>query len=143
CFSIFFFFQAEDGIRGRNVTGVQTCALPIWGMYFTAFLFFMDHVVRSTGTQATIADVGSMLVVLALLPLYAKIIKRIGSRASVFLGMIPYIGGLAALFWASTWWHVLLCYMVLMSGRHIMATAGIALEAALVDDNERATGTRK
>src|SRR5207248_7369869 len=23
------FFQAEDGIRGRTVTGVQTCALPI------------------------------------------------------------------------------------------------------------------
>src|SRR5207249_8919088 len=23
--------QAEDGIRGRNVTGVQTCALPICG----------------------------------------------------------------------------------------------------------------
>src|SRR5699024_11855605 len=29
CFS-FFFFQAEDGIRVRNVTGVQTCALPIY-----------------------------------------------------------------------------------------------------------------
>src|SRR5699024_12201348 len=27
--SDFFFFQAEDGIRDRNVTGVQTCALPI------------------------------------------------------------------------------------------------------------------
>src|SRR5699024_1772833 len=26
----FFFFQAEDGIRDRNVTGVQTCALPLW-----------------------------------------------------------------------------------------------------------------
>ena len=25
----FFFFQAEDGIRDRFVTGVQTCALPI------------------------------------------------------------------------------------------------------------------
>src|SRR5207248_4562724 len=25
-----FFFQAEDGIRDRTVTGVQTCALPIW-----------------------------------------------------------------------------------------------------------------
>src|SRR6266704_3823004 len=25
-----FFFQEEDGIRFRNVTGVQTCALPIW-----------------------------------------------------------------------------------------------------------------
>src|SRR5207249_7501841 len=27
---VVFFFQAEDGIRDRNVTGVQTCALPIW-----------------------------------------------------------------------------------------------------------------
>src|SRR5699024_12214410 len=27
--TLFFFFQAEDGIRDRNVTGVQTCALPI------------------------------------------------------------------------------------------------------------------
>src|SRR5699024_11925464 len=27
---IYFFFQAEDGIRDRNVTGVQTCALPIY-----------------------------------------------------------------------------------------------------------------
>ena len=25
-----FFFQAEDGIRVHGVTGVQTCALPIW-----------------------------------------------------------------------------------------------------------------
>src|SRR5438874_13252263 len=28
--TIFFFFQAEDGIRYLYVTGVQTCALPIW-----------------------------------------------------------------------------------------------------------------
>src|SRR5256885_12808750 len=27
---MFFFFQAEDGIRDYKVTGVQTCALPIW-----------------------------------------------------------------------------------------------------------------
>ena len=26
----FFFFQAEDGIRDIGVTGVQTCALPIY-----------------------------------------------------------------------------------------------------------------
>src|SRR5690606_41051736 len=27
---VFFFFQAEDGIRDFHVTGVQTCALPIY-----------------------------------------------------------------------------------------------------------------
>src|SRR5256884_1473891 len=29
---VFFFFQAEDGIRDVAVTGVQTCALPISGL---------------------------------------------------------------------------------------------------------------
>src|SRR5438046_8912805 len=29
-FILFFFFQAEDGIRDWSVTGVQTCALPIF-----------------------------------------------------------------------------------------------------------------
>src|SRR5256885_7469589 len=29
---LFFFFQAEDGIRDYKVTGVQTCALPIYGV---------------------------------------------------------------------------------------------------------------
>src|SRR5688572_32495916 len=33
CFDFFFYYffsQAEDGIRDLTVTGVQTCALPIW-----------------------------------------------------------------------------------------------------------------
>src|SRR5258706_9323649 len=30
CRLLFFFFQAEDGIRDWSVTGVQTCALPIY-----------------------------------------------------------------------------------------------------------------
>src|SRR5207249_6997409 len=35
-FFLFFFFQAEDGIRDRNVTGVQTCALPICHLFLRA-----------------------------------------------------------------------------------------------------------
>src|SRR5690606_1339812 len=33
----FFFFQAEDGIRGFHVTGVQTCALPILAASFVPY----------------------------------------------------------------------------------------------------------
>ena len=33
-FFVFFFFQAEDGIRDHCVTGVQTCALPIYDFHF-------------------------------------------------------------------------------------------------------------
>src|SRR5699024_11349418 len=35
CVYCLFFFQAEDGIRDRNVTGVQTCALPICRCQFS------------------------------------------------------------------------------------------------------------
>lgn len=119
-----------------------TAAAPM-GMYFTAFLYFMDHVIRSSGTEATITDIGSMVVVLLLMPLFARLIKRLGSRTSIFVGMIPYILGLAALFAVTKWWQVLLCYVVLMSGRYIMTTSGVPLEAALIDENERTTGTRK
>src|SRR5687767_3383708 len=35
---VFFFFQAEDGIRDKLVTGVQTCALPIF-LQFSSFNF--------------------------------------------------------------------------------------------------------
>ena len=38
-FLFFFFFQAEDGIRDVAVTGVQTCALPI---YADAFFIITD-----------------------------------------------------------------------------------------------------
>src|SRR5437667_714692 len=38
-FVLYFFFQAEDGIRDRDVTGVQTCALPISRMVLPAVTY--------------------------------------------------------------------------------------------------------
>src|SRR2546430_8836424 len=35
--ALFFFFQAEDGIRDLTVTGVQTCALPIFDRVSSAY----------------------------------------------------------------------------------------------------------
>src|SRR5688500_19248835 len=41
--SFVFFFQAEDGIRDYKVTGVQTCALPIYHV-FTVGTEIVGHV---------------------------------------------------------------------------------------------------
>src|SRR5437867_9719733 len=41
-----FFFQAEDGIRDRTVTGVQTCALPIFPFNDAADLDHDGDIVR-------------------------------------------------------------------------------------------------
>src|SRR2546427_8699939 len=48
--SSFFFFQAEDGIRDLTVTGVQTCALPIYSREVTSVLIeesrIIDHLLH-------------------------------------------------------------------------------------------------
>src|SRR2546427_4655403 len=69
---VFFFFQAEDGIRDLTVTGVQTCALPIsLGMPTRApllrsarLLIFLEYTpicwltARATGTRSEERRVG-------------------------------------------------------------------------------------
>src|SRR5256885_5248589 len=41
----FFFFQAEDGIRDYKVTGVQTCALPIYPDLPLYFVYTMEQTI--------------------------------------------------------------------------------------------------
>src|SRR5690606_39668133 len=47
-FHLFFFFQAEDGIRDFHVTGVQTCALPILRR-LDGVLYTHDHADQTHG----------------------------------------------------------------------------------------------
>src|SRR2546426_6803860 len=60
CLFVFFFFQAEDGIRDYKVTGVQTCALPIW----TA----TDHCNNSSTASQVIHVVDTTAPVISALP---------------------------------------------------------------------------
>src|SRR6266498_5449265 len=64
----FFFFQAEDGIRDADVTGVQTCALPI----FTAIVARLPtqgaNILRSKGWPLfTVVCLLGLLVVVAVI----------------------------------------------------------------------------
>src|SRR5690554_7086560 len=52
-FFFFFFFQAEDGIRDADVTGVQTCALPIC----LTFIDIKVYLVHCNKLLATFAKV--------------------------------------------------------------------------------------
>src|SRR3712207_6853847 len=54
---LFFFFQAEDGIRDIGVTGVQTCALPISGMSVSSMAGeTADHVAPRTSLERSCGD---------------------------------------------------------------------------------------
>src|SRR5205085_6705515 len=45
----YFFFQAEDGIRDLTVTGVQTCALPIWPAMSLKRKFLAQNLLLAVG----------------------------------------------------------------------------------------------
>src|SRR5207249_8466574 len=59
------FFQAEDGIRDRNVTGVQTCALPI----FTRIDEAESHPTADRRRDAAIIELEPSVVDLSLIDL--------------------------------------------------------------------------
>src|SRR5690606_40420202 len=59
---VFFFFQAEDGIRDFHVTGVQTCALPISdimnpGDYDPSSLIAQATAAREAGADLVVATI--------------------------------------------------------------------------------------
>src|SRR5690606_3319591 len=53
---LFFFFQAEDGIRDFHVTGVQTCALPI--SFGDGLRYLFTHTSRAGGRNQADSLVG-------------------------------------------------------------------------------------
>src|SRR5689334_23732908 len=68
----FFFFQAEDGIRDGTVTGVQTCALPIFGIFLLRQAF--KTVPRELDEAARVEGAGVLQV---LLRVYVPLAKPI------------------------------------------------------------------
>src|SRR5437773_6285127 len=99
----FFFFQAEDGIRDRDVTGVQTCALPIsdvaakvrdigvvtamYGQVFFVALTLLASVVTAIvyGLGGTLVIHGTLQIgtLVALTTLLARVYGPITSLSSV------------------------------------------------------------
>src|SRR5690554_7396341 len=52
-----FFFQAEDGIRDADVTGVQTCALPIfWDVEFACKVIATEKPAYTMASTPFLAD---------------------------------------------------------------------------------------
>src|SRR2546421_969025 len=62
-FFCFFFFQAEDGIRDLIVTGVQTCALPIY-IYSSLFDWLVETINHGLATDAVFARAQTFIGVL-------------------------------------------------------------------------------
>src|SRR5207248_3534483 len=81
----FFFFQAEDGIRDRTVTGVQTCALPIFGEELVNLFWRRrqtNEVERDAADQRFFESFGGKVEAFFLEPREEKAVNRIADERS-------------------------------------------------------------
>jgi GPH family glycoside/pentoside/hexuronide:cation symporter len=113
------------------------------GYYFTPFLYFMDSVVRTSGTVATLADVIPGLIMLILLPWAGKKIKVYGSKLITLLAFIPAVLGFASLMFITKGWQAVISYTLIVFALNVIQTAGVVLNGELIDYDEMLTGTRK
>lgn len=111
--------------------------------YFTPFLYYMDKVVCSSGLVATIADVVPGLVMLAILPMIGSMIKKHGSKNMILIAYIPALVGFAGLLFIQNAWYAVVCYSFIVLSLYMIQTAGVAINGALIDENEMRTGMRK
>src|SRR6266496_4125061 len=89
----FFFFQAEDGIRDLYVTGVQTCALPIFGLTSgraASVPSFPVSAERKTTMEMTVTEIGAVVVAELRAAVYLE--STIGQYAKTIKALSEYAG---------------------------------------------------
>ncbi|MCI1774553.1 MAG: MFS transporter [Paenibacillus lautus] len=111
--------------------------------YFTPFLYYMDSVVQSTGIEATVIDVSTHVIALLFLPVMGSIVKKYGTKKSVYLGTIFVVLGYGGIFLADGIWAAAASYVLIVFTVNYLRTAISPALALLIDENERTTGVRK
>lgn len=113
------------------------------GFYFTPYLYYMDDVLNTSGLTATIVDVSTHVTALAFLPVMGYIVKKYGTKTSVYWGVIPAVVGYVGIFFANTIWTAAASYVLIVFTVNYIKTAASPMGALIIDENERTTGVRK
>jgi GPH family glycoside/pentoside/hexuronide:cation symporter len=112
-------------------------------IYFTAFLYMMDYVLRLNGIQSTIVDVAPGLIMFACTPWLGRLSKRIGLKKTAIYAAVPLAFGFLSLLVVQNMWQALLAYTVVAISNTMGGLTHAPMLAAIVDDDEQRTGTRK
>lgn len=114
----------------------------VW-FYYTPFLYYMDSVMQTTGFRALIIDTSATAVVMLFLPFIGRMAKRLGTKVSVYWGIIPALIGYLGFFFAN---HILIAafaYFFVIFTINYYQTIMIPIGPLIIDEDERKTGVRK
>lgn len=111
--------------------------------YFTPYLYYMDDVLRTGGFVATLVDASTHVIALIFLPVMGNIVKKYGTKISVYWGTITAVLGYGGIFFANNIWTAAASYILIVFTVNYIKTAVSPMGALIIDENERITGVRK
>jgi GPH family glycoside/pentoside/hexuronide:cation symporter len=102
-----------------------------------------DHVLHLQGIETTLMDVVPGLVMFAFLPLIPKLSSIFGMRNLIIIAAIPLGLSYISLYFASGFWTAMPVYISIVLFTNIGSVVGSPLFGAIIDEDEKRTGTRK
>lgn len=111
--------------------------------YFTPYLYYMDHVIKSNGVAATVVDAGTHILVLLFLPVMANIVKKYGTKRSIYWGTIPAVVGYTSILFAKSVFAAAVSYVMVVFTVNYFAMSCSPMGALIIDEDERVSGVRK
>lgn len=113
------------------------------GNYFTGYLYYMDNVLLVSGLKATVPDVLTGVIQMAIFPLIIIAVKKHGSRNVLAFGLLISVAGHALLSLPINYWIAAATYVVILGGYGFYSAINIPLQGLVIDDIELATGKRQ
>ena len=118
------------------ITGVQRS-------YYTLYIYYMDNVMNVSETLALLPDVFGAVVQLAIYPLVARIVRKVGCRDTIKHFTWFSLLGFTGLVFVPSYWMVVLCYGFIMIGFAAYWAVLDPMFGTLIDENEIQSGERK
>ena len=130
--------------KGFWVTRLYSYIAPLGvSFYFTYFLYYMDHIVESTSTQAFIIDTTVGLLMFAVMPFIPSLHRKLGVKKAYLLALIPATIGFAILYFVNTIWGVFFVFAMIVISHGALSVIGGPIGGLIIDEDEQRSGVRK
>jgi len=111
--------------------------------YFTGYLYYMDNVLEVSGLKATIPDLLTGILQMALFPLIVLMVRKFGSKETLWKGLLIAVVGHAILSLPINYWIAAGTYLVILAGYGFASAINNPITGLVVDHIELKTNKRQ
>jgi len=113
------------------------------GNYFSGYIYYMDNVLEVSGLEATLPDLINGIAQMAILPLIVLLVRKFGSKNTLWKGLLIAVAGHAILSLPLNYWAAVTTYMVIIIGYGFSSAITNPIGGLIVDHVELQTGKRQ